>query len=100
VLQRPPEPAQYTSVAVGESPANNAMLPSTGLVGDSYDNALMESINGLYRNEFTKPEGPIRTWGQAEYTTAEWIDWYNHHRHRTLGYRPPAEHEQAHYDDS
>jgi putative transposase len=91
--------SQYTSVAFGESLANNGILPSTGSVGDSYDNALMESINGLYKNECIKPEGPIRTWAQAEYATAEWVDWYNHDRlHSTLGYRPPAEYEQAHYD--
>jgi putative transposase len=61
--------------------------------------ALMESINGLYKNECIKPEGPIRTWAQAEYATAEWVDWYNHDRlHSTLEYRPPAEYEQAHYD--
>jgi putative transposase len=91
--------SQYTSVAFGESLANNGMLPSTGSVGDSYDNALMESINGLYKNECIKPEGPIRTWAQAEYATAEWVDWYNYDRlHSTLEYRPPAEYEQAHYD--
>jgi len=91
--------SQYTSVAFGESLVNNGIVPSTGSVGDSYDNALMECINGLYKNECIKPEGPIRTWAHAEYATAEWVDWYNRDRlHSRLGYRPPAEHEQAHYD--
>ena len=99
MLHRPVELAQYTSVAFGEFLTNNEILPSTGSVGGPYDKALVESINGLYKNECIKPEGPIRTWAQAEYATAQWVDWYNHDRlHSTLGYRPPAEYEQAHYD--
>ena len=91
--------SQYTSVAFGESLVNNGIVPSTGSVGDSYDNALMECINGLYKNECIKPEGPIRTLAHAEYATAEWVDWYNHDRlHSTLNYQSPTEYEQAHYD--
>ena len=91
--------SQYTSVRFGESLANNGILPSTGSVGDSYDNALMESINGLYKNECIKPDGPIKTLAEAEYLTAEWVDWYNHDRlHSSLTYLPPIEYEQAHYD--
>ena len=63
--------SQYTSIRFGESLAHNGILPSTGSVGDSYDNALMESINGLYKNECIKPDGPIKNLAQAEYTTAE-----------------------------
>ena len=75
------------------------MVPSTGSVGDSYDNALMECINGLYKNECIKPDGPITNLAHAEYATAEWVDWYNHDRlHSSLGYQPPGEYEQAHYD--
>ncbi|NNG35259.1 integrase core domain-containing protein [Nakamurella aerolata] len=75
------------------------MQPSTGSVGDSYDNALMETINGLYKNECIKPEGPIRNLAHAEWITAEWVSWYNVHRlHSRLHYQPPAEYEQAHYD--
>jgi len=59
----------------------------------------MESINGLYKNECVKPDGPIRTWAQAEYVTADWVSWYNQDRlHSSLNYRPPIEYEQAHYD--
>jgi len=91
--------SQYTSIAFGESLALAAISPSTGSVGDSYDNALMESINGLYKNECIKPDGPIRTWAQAEYATADWVSWYNRDRlHSSLNYRPPIEYEQAHYD--
>lgn len=91
--------SQYTSIRFGESLICNGILPSTGSVGDSYDNALMECINGLYKNECVYPEGPIKTLVQAEYATAEWVDWYNHDRlHSILDYVPPAEHEQAHYD--
>lgn len=58
----------------------------------------MESINGLYKNECIKPEGPIKTLVEVEYITAEWVDWYNHDRlHSTLDYLTPAEYEQAHY---
>lgn len=91
--------SQYTSVAFGESLLHHGIMPSTGSVGDSYDNALMECINGLYKNECIKPDGPITNLAQAEYATAEWVDWYNHDRlHSSLDYRPPAEYEQAHYD--
>ena len=91
--------SQYTSIRFAEFLANNGILPSTGSVGDSYDNALMESINGLYKNECIKPDGPIKTLAEAEYLTAEWIDWYNHDRlHSTLSYVPPIEYELGHYD--
>jgi len=99
VIHHSDKGAQYTSIRFGESLANNGILPSTGSVGDSYDNALMESINGLYKNECIKPDGPIKTLAQAEYLTAEWIDWYNHQRlHSSLDYIPPIEYEQDHYD--
>lgn len=90
--------SQYTSIRFGESLALQGMLPSTGTVGDSYDNALMESINGLYKNECIKADGPVRTFAEAEYRTAEWVDWYNHDRlHSTLRYQSPAEYETSHY---
>ena len=90
--------SQYTSIAFGESLTLAGISPSTGSVGDSFDNALMESINGLYKNECIKPDGPIRTWAQAEYITADWASWYNQDRlHGSLNYRPPIEYEHAHY---
>lgn len=99
VIHHSDKGSQYTSILFGETLTNNGIRPSTGSVGDSYDNALMESINGLYKNECIKPEGPIKTLAHAEYATAEWVDWWNHDRlHSTLGYQPPAEYEQGHYD--
>lgn len=62
-------------------------------------NALMESINGLYKNECIKPDGPIKTLLKVEFLTAEWLDWYNQDRlHSTLAHVPPAEYEQNHND--
>jgi len=73
-----------------------------GAVRDAYDNALMETINGLYNAECIRTtvfhEGPYRTIADVEYATAGWVDWYNTRRlHSSLGYVPPAEFEQAHY---
>ena len=51
-----------------------------GTVGDSFDNALGETINGLYKTELIKPRGPWRTLDAVEYATAEWVDWFNHRR--------------------
>lgn len=99
VIHHSDKGSQYTSIKFGESLALNGLRPSTGSVGDSYDNALMESINGLYKNECIKPDGPIKTLAELEYATAEWVDWYNRDRlHSSLSYQSPAEYETAHYD--
>src|SRR5690606_1954529 len=76
--------------------------PSIGTVGDALDNALMETINGLYKTECIRTtvfhEGPYRTLGDVEYATAGWVDWYNHRRlHGSLGMVPPDEFEADHY---
>ncbi|WP_018134147.1 integrase core domain-containing protein, partial [Acaricomes phytoseiuli] len=61
-------------------------------VGDSYDNALAETINGLYKTELIKPGKPWRNLEEIEIATAEWVDWYNHHRlYEHCGDIPPAE---------
>jgi len=71
---------------------------SIGTVGDSYDNALAESINGLYKTELIKPRAPWRTVDQVELATAEWVDWYNHRRlYQYCGDIPPSEMEAAYY---
>ena len=71
---------------------------SVGSVGDSYDNALAETINGLYKAEVIRHRGPWRSIDSVEFATAEWIDWYNHRRlHEYCGDIPPAELEDAFY---
>ena len=94
--------SQYVSLAYTEKLALDGIAPSIGSVGDAYDNALMETINGLYKAEFIRTtvfhDGPYRTIGDVEFATAGWVDWYNTRRlHSSLGYVPPAEFEQAHY---
>ncbi|MFD3537826.1 integrase core domain-containing protein, partial [Streptomyces sp. NPDC058661] len=71
---------------------------SIGSVGDAYDNALMESMIGLFKTELIKPRRPWKTLSQVELATAEYIDWYNHRRlHGEIGHVPPAEYEAKHY---
>jgi putative transposase len=94
--------SQYTSVRLTEHLALEEIRPSIGSVGDAYDNALMETINGLYKAECIRTtvfhDGPYKTIADVEYATAGWVDWYNNRRlHSTLGNVPPAEYEQAHY---
>ncbi len=69
-----------------------------GTTGDSYDNALAETINGLYKTELIKPRKPWKTADQVELATAEWVDWFNHGRlYEYCGDIPPAELEEAYY---
>ena len=71
---------------------------SVGSRGDSYDNALAESVNGLFKAELIVPRGPWRSVEQVEIAMLEWIDWYNHRRlHSALGDIPPVEFEANHY---
>ena len=71
---------------------------SIGTVGDSYDNALAESVNGLYKTELVVWEGPWRGPDDLELATLGWVDWFNHIRiHSSLGYRTPAEVEAEYY---
>ena len=82
--------------------ALDGIAPSIGSVGDAYDNALMETINGLYKAECIRTtvfhDGPYKTIADVEYATAGWVEWYNNRRlHSSLGYVPPAEYENAHY---
>ena len=98
MLQRPVEPGQYVSIRYTERLAEAGLAASVGSRGDSYDNALAETINGLYKTEVIKPRRPWRTPEDVEYATAEWVDWYNHRRlHEYCGDIPPADLETAHY---
>ena len=98
VLRRPVESAQYTSIRFTERLAEADIQPSVGAVGSSYDNALAESINGLYKTELIKPRKPWRTIDEVEYATARWVAWFNHHRlYEHCGDIPPVEMETAYY---
>jgi putative transposase len=90
--------AQYTSIAFTERLAQAGAAPSVGSIGDAYDNALAESVIGLFKTELIKPHGPWRTVEQVEIATLEYIDWFNHRRlFEACGDIPPAELEAAHY---
>ena len=94
--------SQYTSIRLTEHLALEGLRPSIGSVGDAYDNALMETINGLYKAECIGTTvfhpSPYKTIADVEWATAGWVDWWNHRRlHSSIGMVPPAEYEQAHY---
>jgi putative transposase len=98
VIQHHDHGSQYTSLAYSERLAADQIRPSMGVVGSSYDNALAETINGLYKTELIKARGPWRTIDQVEVATAEWVDWFNYRRlYEYCGDLPPAEMEAAHY---
>ena len=89
---------QYLSIRYTERLAEMGIEPSVGSVGDSYDNALAETINGLYKAEVIHPNGPWRSVDDVEFATLEWVDWFNNRRLLgPIGYMPPAEFE-AMYD--
>ncbi len=90
--------SQYTAIRYTERLAEAKIAASVGSVGSSYDNALAESINGLYKTELIKPRGPWRTLDLVEIATAEWVDWFNHRRlFEYCGDIPPADLETAYY---
>ncbi|MGA7271756.1 MAG: IS3 family transposase [Acidimicrobiia bacterium] len=92
--------SQFTSVRWGERLLELGAQPSIGSVGDSYDNALAETINGLYKTEliYGPDQGPWRSIEEVELATLSWVHWYNTERlHGYLGDIPPNEHEEAHY---
>lgn len=98
MLQRPLEPKQYVSIHYTERLAEAGIEPSVGSVGDSYDNALAETIIGLYKTEVIRPRGPWRTLESVEFATLEWVHWFNHHRLlEPIGHVPPAEVETAYH---
>lgn len=89
---------QYMSVAYSERLDAAGIKPSTGAVGSSYDNALAETINGLYKTELIKPRRPWKGLDDLEIATAEWVDWYNHRRpFEYCDDLTPVEAEVAHY---
>ncbi|AXA39440.1 Putative transposase for insertion sequence element IS986/IS6110 [Rhizobium leguminosarum] len=89
---------QYVSIRYSERLAEAGIEPSVGSVGDSYDNALAETINGLYKAEVIHRRGPWRNFEAVEFATLEWVDWFNHRRLlEPIGNIPPAEAEQRYY---
>lgn len=90
---------QYVSIRYTERLAEAGIKPSVGSVGDSYDNALAESVIGLYKTEVIHQRGPWRNLEAVEFATLEWIAWFNHRRLlEPTGHRPPAEVEEAYYE--
>ncbi|WP_243644646.1 IS3 family transposase [Sphingomonas sp. PP-CE-1A-559] len=90
--------SQYVSIKYTERLAEAGIEPSVGSVGDSYDNALAETINGLYKAEVIHRRGPWRSFEAVEYATLEWVDWFNHRRLlEPIGNIPPAEAEDQYY---
>jgi transposase InsO family protein len=90
--------SQYVSIRYSERLAEAGIEPSVGSVGDSYDNALAETINGLYKAEVIHRRGPWRSFEAVEYATLEWVDWFNHRRLlEPIGNIPPAEAEGRYY---
>ena len=89
---------QYLSIRYTGRLAEAGIEASVGSVGDSYDNALAETIIGLFKTEVIHPRGPWRTLDAVEYATLEWVDWFNNRRLlEPLGHVPPAEYEQAYH---
>lgn len=89
---------QYLSIRYTERLAEAEAVGSVGTKGDSYDNALAETVNGLYKAELINRAGPWRSVEQVELATAEWVDFWNTRRlHEACGYLPPAEYEAAYH---
>ena len=90
--------SQYVSIRYTERLAEAGVEPSVGSVGDSYDNALAETINGLYKAEVIHRRGPWRSFEAVEFATLEWVDWFNNRRLlEPIGNIPPAEAEDRYY---
>lgn len=101
MLQRPIETAQYVGIRYTERLAEAGLEPSVGSVGDSYDNALAESIIGLYKAEVIHRRTSWPRHDDVEWATLNWVDWFNHRRLlEPIGNIPPAEAEAAYYSQT
>ncbi|GIV00210.1 MAG: hypothetical protein KatS3mg014_1825 [Actinomycetota bacterium] len=90
--------SQYTSIRYTERLEESGIAPSVGSVGESYDNALAETVIGLYKTEVIRRRTRWTGVDDVEYATLEWVDWFNHRRLLgPIGYVPPAEFEAAYY---
>lgn len=91
--------SQYVSIRYSERLAEAGIQPSVGSRGDSYDNALAETINGLYKAELIHRRAPWKTIESVELATLQWVHWFNHQRLlEPIGYIPPAEAEANYYE--
>ena len=98
MLRRSFESTQYVSIKYSERLAEAGIEPSVGSVGDSYDNALAETVIGLFKTEVIHRRGPWRSFDAVEYATLEWVDWFNNRRLlEPIGNIPPAEAEANYY---
>ena len=99
-MHRPVELANYLAVVYTDRIEELGAKPSTGTVGDSFNNALAEAVNGLYKTDLIRQRGPWRTVEQVELATLEYVWWWNNSRlHGELDMRTPAEVEQTYYAD-
>ena len=90
-----------SSIRYTERLADAGIEPSVGSRGDAYDNALAESVIGLFKTEVIRRRGPWRTLEAVEFATLEWVDWFNHRRLlEPIGYVPPAEYEARYYEQA
>jgi len=90
--------SQYLALRYTERLDDAGAVASIGTVGDSFDNAMAESVIGLYKRECVRHDGPFRTVDELELATLSWVDWWNHDRlHGELGHVPPIEFETEHY---
>ncbi len=93
--------SQYLAMRYTERLADAGIEPSVGSRGDSYDNALAESVIGLFKTEVIRRKGPWRTIEAVEFATLEWVDWFNTRRLLgPIGYIPPAEYEAHYYEQA
>jgi putative transposase len=98
VLRRSVESGQYLAMNYTQRPAEAKLVPSVGSVGDSYDNALAETINGLYKAEVIWRQRSWQGASAVEMATLRWVDWFNNHRlFGPIGHIPPAEAEVNYY---
>ena len=98
-MRRPLESTQYVSIRYTERLAETGIEPSVGSVGDSYDNALAETITGLFKAEVIHRRGPWRSAEAVEFATLERVDWFNNRRLLDpIGNIPPAEAEARYYE--
>jgi len=98
VLHRPLEPKQYVAIRYTERLAETGAVASVGSKGDSYDNAMAEAFNSLFKAELVRNRGPWKNIDDLEIAIAEYIDWFNYRRlHGEIGLVPPVEYETTHY---